>query len=78
MLPCYVLGGPRLVEPLPPNIFTTVESAINLHCYAEADEMLDIAYIWKHNGLMIRDIDVKNSYNRLVSLQECLFMYVTD
>lgn len=64
----FVLGGPRLVEPLRSNIFTTVGNDINLHCYAEADEMLDIAYIWKHNGLTIRDVDVKNSYNRLVSL----------
>ncbi|CAH1981410.1 unnamed protein product [Acanthoscelides obtectus] len=27
--------------------------------------MLDMAYIWKHNGMTIRDLDIKNSNNRL-------------
>lgn len=68
----FCLGGPQLVEPLRETIVTTVGRSIDLYCYAVTDEMLDIAYIWKHNGMTIRDIDVKNSDNRLVSLIERL------
>ncbi|CAH0562661.1 unnamed protein product [Brassicogethes aeneus] len=60
-----VLRGPRLVEQLNPRIVTIVGSDIDLRCYAVTDEMLDVAYIWTHNGMVIRDLDVKNSYNRL-------------
>uniref|UniRef100_A0A6P7GDV3 Contactin n=1 Tax=Diabrotica virgifera virgifera TaxID=50390 RepID=A0A6P7GDV3_DIAVI len=60
-----VLRGPRLVEPLRETMVTSVGRNIDLRCYAVTDEMLDIAYIWKHNGMVIRDVDVKNSYNRI-------------
>ncbi|XP_057652877.1 contactin [Diorhabda carinulata] len=60
-----VMRGPRLVEPLRETIVTSVGRNIDLRCYAVTDEMLDIAYIWKHNGMIIRDIDVRNSYNRI-------------
>ncbi|XP_072402624.1 contactin [Diabrotica undecimpunctata] len=60
-----VLRGPRLVEPLREIMVTSVGRNIDLRCYAVTDEMLDIAYIWKHNGMVIRDVDVKNSYNRI-------------
>ncbi|VEN63415.1 unnamed protein product [Callosobruchus maculatus] len=60
-----VLRGPRLVESLREVLVTSVGRNIDLHCYAVTDEMLDIAYIWKHNGMPIRDLDVKNSNNRL-------------
>ncbi|XP_019880894.2 contactin-like [Aethina tumida] len=60
-----VLRGPRLVEQLSPRIIANVGANIDLRCYAVTDEMLDVAYIWTHNGMTIRDIDVQNSYNRL-------------
>ncbi|RZB39944.1 contactin [Asbolus verrucosus] len=60
-----VLRGPRLIENLNPRIVTTVGRFFDLRCDAETEEMLDIAYTWTHNGMKIRDIDVKNSNNRL-------------
>lgn len=55
------------MEPLRPRIITSMSRDIYLQCRAETEEMLDVAYIWTHNGLRIRDIDVKNSNYRLVS-----------
>ncbi|KAJ8986222.1 hypothetical protein NQ317_009928 [Molorchus minor] len=60
-----VLRGPQLVEQLRPLIVSTVGNNVDLQCYAVTDEMLDIAYIWKHNGLIIRDLDVSYSNNHL-------------
>lgn len=54
------------MEQLRETIVTSVGRNIDLFCRAVTDEMLDMAYIWKHNGMTIRDLDVKNSYNRLV------------
>lgn len=62
------LETPRLIEPLRPRIIKSVTQDIRLHCRAETEEMLDVAYIWRHNGMRIRDLDVKNSNNRLVSV----------
>jgi hypothetical protein len=60
-----VLRGPRLIETLNPRIVTTVGRYFELRCIAQTEEMLDIAYIWTHNGMKIRDIDIKNLNNRL-------------
>ncbi|XP_025829331.1 contactin-like [Agrilus planipennis] len=60
-----VLHPPRLLEPLRPRIVTSVNNLIFLSCYAETEEMLDVAYIWKHNGMRIRDIDVLSSNGHL-------------
>lgn len=60
-----VLRTPRLVEPLRPRIITSTFRDIYLQCRAETEEMLDVAYIWNHNGMRIRDIDVKNTNNRM-------------
>lgn len=32
-----------------------------LRCQADSEEMLDVAYIWKHNGMRIRDEDLINN-----------------
>lgn len=50
-----VLRGPRFVRTMPPSFVTTEGSDIALTCDAYSDEMLDVAYIWTHNGLRIRD-----------------------
>nr|XP_008193513.1 PREDICTED: contactin [Tribolium castaneum] len=60
-----VLRGPRLIESLTPKIVTTVGRYFDLRCLAETEEMLDIAYVWSHNGIKIRDIDIKNMNYRL-------------
>jgi hypothetical protein len=41
-----------------PSIVTAVEDDIRLRCQAESEEILDVAYIWTHNGLRIRDTDL--------------------
>jgi hypothetical protein len=51
-----------------PNTVTSVESDVRLHCQAESEEILDIAYIWTHNGLRIRDTDL--IHTRVVSCPE--------
>lgn len=66
------------MEPLRETIVTSVGRSIDLYCYAVTEEMLDIAYIWKHNGMTIRDIDVKNSYNRLVCVTNYLLCFNKD
>ncbi|XP_017779518.1 PREDICTED: contactin-like [Nicrophorus vespilloides] len=60
-----VLKPPRLVEQLRPRVVKSVEQMLLFYCLAETEEMLDIAYIWTHNGIRIRDIDVRNSYNKI-------------
>lgn len=68
------LGGPRLVESLTPKIVTTVGRYFDLRCLAETEEMLDIAYVWTHNGMKIRDIDIKNMNYRMVRDFSNIFM----
>lgn len=49
------------MEKLPQQITTAVMQNQTLRCTGEIDEMLDVAYIWKHNGLRIRDEDLINN-----------------
>lgn len=53
-----ILQGPRFVQQMRPNTVTAVEDNIRLRCHAETEEILDVAYIWTHNGLRIRDTDL--------------------
>lgn len=64
-----IAGGPRFVESLRPQILTSVGLSFQLRCEAITDDMLDIAYIWTHNGIRIRDYDVRASNNRIVISQ---------
>lgn len=41
-----------------PSIVTAMKDDIRLRCQAESEEILDVAYIWTHNGLRIRDTDL--------------------
>lgn len=66
-------GGPRLIQQLNPHVVVTAGSYFGLSCEAVTEEMLDIAYIWRHNGMKIRDIDIKNLNNRVVSCPTCSF-----
>lgn len=50
-----ILRGPVLIEPLPDRMQSAVGSQLSLRCRADADEALDVAYIWKHNGLRINE-----------------------
>lgn len=60
-----VLYGPRLIEVLQPQIVMPVEHNLNLRCQADTEDFLDIAYLWMHNGMRIRDDDILIN-NRLV------------
>lgn len=51
-------GEPRFLERLPERIITSVDYNQTLRCHAETEEMLDVAYIWTHNGMVIRDKDM--------------------
>lgn len=55
------------MEPLRPTVVASINSDIYLNCRADTEEMLDVAYVWSHNDIRIRDFDVKNSNGRLVS-----------
>lgn len=54
-------GGPRIQESLPLRIKTAVNYNQTLRCRADTEEMLDVAYIWKHNGRRIRDKDLETN-----------------
>lgn len=56
-----VLHGPRLIEALQPQITMPVQHNLNLKCQADTEEFLDIAYLWLHNGMLIRDNDIMNN-----------------
>lgn len=56
-----VLREPRFVKKLPKRIVTAVGWNNTLHCLADIDEMLDVAYIWMHNKMRIRDKDLMNN-----------------
>jgi hypothetical protein len=48
----------------------SVEDDITLRCQAESEEILDVAYIWTHNGLRIRDTDL--IHTRVVSFCDAI------
>ncbi|XP_049844901.1 contactin [Schistocerca gregaria] len=52
-----VLRGPHFIQKMVPVAHTAVERDMELRCQAVAEEILDVAYIWTHNGLRIRDSD---------------------
>nr|CAD7405380.1 unnamed protein product [Timema poppensis] len=53
-----VLQGPRFIQQMIPRIVTSVQQNIELRCQAMSEELLDVAYIWTHNGLRIKDSDL--------------------
>ncbi|KAK0161854.1 hypothetical protein PV327_008261 [Microctonus hyperodae] len=56
-----VLRGPNFIEQLPPRISTEIMNNQTLRCQADTDSMLDVAYMWSHNGILIRDQDLINN-----------------
>jgi len=56
-----VLRGPMLVEQLTPRIVTAVQRDVFLRCQAASEEILDIAYIWTHNGLRMHHSEYENT-----------------
>jgi len=49
-----------------------------LRCLSYTDELLDVAYIWTHNGMRIRDKDLKNNprwhiYNEYLDIINATF-----
>lgn len=69
-----VLRGPLLIEPLPDRVLSAVGGQLSLRCRADADEALDVAYIWKHNGLRINEtidrmrVDSRSGYLDIFNL----------
>jgi len=55
------------VESPGPNLVIVNGRNIDLQCYAVTDEMLDIAYMWTHNGARIRTQETYNPHERVVS-----------
>ena len=51
-----VKQGPSFSSGVKPNprVITTVGKNVQLKCRAEADQLLDMAYSWRLNGLLIR------------------------
>ncbi|KAH0956722.1 hypothetical protein HN011_007833 [Eciton burchellii] len=56
-----VLRGPQFIEKLPPRIIMWYNYNQTLRCLGHTDEILDVAYIWMHNGMRIRDKDLRNN-----------------
>lgn len=55
------VGGPQFIQRLPPLLVLEYNSNLTLRCLAQTDEMLDVAYIWTHNGMRIRNKDLQNN-----------------
>lgn len=53
-----VLHGPAYHEQLPPKVTIAVHDNLHLKCSAQTEELLDVAYIWTHNGLTIGNMDL--------------------
>ena len=49
-----VLRGPRFIQSPAPRVLTSVGLTEVLQCSAVAEGILDLAYIWKHNGITLR------------------------
>ncbi|XP_012215435.1 contactin [Linepithema humile] len=54
-----VLRGAEFIERLPPRIVMSYNDNQTLRCLSHTDELLDVAYIWTHNGMSIRDEDLR-------------------
>ncbi|EDW95649.1 contactin [Drosophila yakuba] len=50
-----VLQEIRFIETPPQRIVSKEHDLIFLHCEAAFDELLDIAYVWKHNGEILKN-----------------------
>lgn len=50
---------------LPAAIYHNIYDLLYLHCDVSYDEVLDVAFIWKHNGQLITD----KLNDRFVSIQ---------
>ncbi|XP_058974776.1 contactin-like [Musca domestica] len=50
-----VLQELRFIQTPPPRITTQVQDLIYIQCEASYDELLDVAYVWKHNGEILRN-----------------------
>ncbi|XP_026687837.1 contactin-like, partial [Diaphorina citri] len=53
-----VLHGPSYYEQLPPKITIAAHRNLQLRCSAHTEELLDVAYIWTHNGVRIGNMDL--------------------
>uniref|UniRef100_A0A1I8QBD3 Contactin n=1 Tax=Stomoxys calcitrans TaxID=35570 RepID=A0A1I8QBD3_STOCA len=65
-----VLQELRFIQTPPPRITTQVHDLIYIQCEAGYDELLDVAYVWKHNGDILRNNHdgterITIDYNRL-------------
>jgi len=49
-----VLRGPVMVEEPLRRLYTSVGQSETLRCVGSAEGILDLAYIWKHNGITLR------------------------
>lgn len=49
-----VLRGPVFTEEPPQRILTTIGETQHIRCRAAAEGILDLAYVWKHNGITLR------------------------
>lgn len=45
----------RFIQKLPPVLYQNIYDLLYLHCDVSYDEVLDVAFIWKHNGQLITD-----------------------
>ena len=48
------------MQTLPQAVFHNIDELLYLHCEVSYDEVLDVAFIWKHNGQVIRDKIIKD------------------
>lgn len=52
---CLFAEELRFTQALEPHIYLQVYDLLFLHCDVSFDEVLDVAFVWKHNGQTIKD-----------------------
>lgn len=58
-----VLQELRFVEQLPPKVIKQIDELLYLRCEVTYDEVLDVAFLWAHNGRIINSYENMPSYN---------------
>lgn len=45
----------RFIQTLPPAIYHQIGELLYLHCDVIYDEVLDVAFVWRHNGQPVEE-----------------------
>lgn len=61
-----VLQELRFIEQLPPKLIKQIDEMLYLRCDVSYDEVLDVAFLWAHNGRLINNDDLFRNNSRFI------------